>query len=293
MKIFRLTRNRPNHPYRGDEASPSRLNMKILDHRLICGIALGSLTLLSGCESTPTKKTADAAPTGRKLVARYTVAPVKVDGRLNDAAWKDAVVYRTHLGVNNLKNQPESLVQTLGTELREGGEVRLAWDDKYLYIGIHFEDSDVVAEGKADQEHHYGTGDVLEVFLKPENETWYWELYATPHRKKTSFFFPGRGQLFLPSAAAYRCDMKVGAQVDGTLNNWEDRDRGWTAEMAVPIKALTARGEKFEPGAPWRILVARYNYSRYLPMKELSMTPQLNYTNYHLLEEYGWLDLEK
>ena len=144
--------------------------------------------------------------------------------------------------------------------------------------------------------HHYKMGDLCELFLKPADKTWYWELYATPLGKKTTFWFPGRGRTGLPSNFTdYSSGLKVGAQVNGTLNKWEDKDAYWTAEMAMPIKDLTARGEKFGPEADWRILVARYNYSRYSKRQgpEHSTVPQLSKVNYHLLEEYAKLKLIK
>ena len=64
--------------------------------------------------------------------------------------------------------------------------------------------------------------------------------------------------------------MKVAAKIEGTLNNWEDKDKYWTAEMAIPVKDLTARGDSFGPGSHWVVLLARYNYSVYLPGKELT-----------------------
>ncbi len=48
---------------------------------------------------------------------------------------------------------------------------------------------------------------------------------------------------------------------------------------------------KFGQGIDWRILIGRYNYSRYLLDKELSMTPQFSKTDYHLLDEYAILEL--
>jgi hypothetical protein len=68
-------------------------------------------------------------------------------------------------------------------------------------------------------------------------------------------------------------------------------DKGWRAEMAMPLKDLRAYGAEFTPGANWKILVGRYNYSRYLDAIELSMTPQLSKTNYHLYEEYADLEI--
>ena len=85
----------------------------------------------------------------------------------------------------------------------------------------------------------------------------------------------------------------VGAQVQGTLNQWEDKDASWTGEFAVPVQDLTARGESFGPGSQWTILVSRYNYGRYLSWQELSMTPQISRTSYHLLEDYAVLNFVK
>jgi len=115
------------------------------------------------------------------LVAKYTNKPVVVDGKLDDPCWKTATVYRLGLSADK---------STEGLELKEGGEVRFAWDDNYLYLAASFEDSDVVAEGKEDGLHHYKLGDLCELFLKPENKSWYWELYVTPRGNKTTFFFP-------------------------------------------------------------------------------------------------------
>lgn len=158
-------------------------------------------------------------------------------------------------------------------------------------MAVSFTDSDVVAEGTEDGQHHYKLGDVAELFLWPEDHPWYWELYVTPACKYTSFFFPGPGRLGLPSAFDNHAVLEVAAHVRGTLNDWSDRDRGWTAEMAVPVAALTQRGEVWGPGASWRVLVGRYNYSAHLPSVELSCLPKISRTNFHLRDEYGVLEL--
>ena len=63
--------------------------------------------------------------------------------------------------------------------------------------------------------------------------------------------------------------------------------------MAIPINNLTLKRDVFDEAARWKILVARYNYSRYLSEKEFTMTPQLSKTNFHLYEEYAVLKLKK
>jgi hypothetical protein len=217
------------------------------------------------------------------IKAFYTENPVCVDGMLNEQIWKKAIAYPMYLSRDKVD---------AGQELKEKGEIRVAWDKDYFYLAASFEDSDIIAQGKEDQMHHYQYGDLCELFLKPADDSYYWELYATPAGKKSSFFYPSKGYLGLPGCLEdYQCGLKVAANCNGTINNWKDRDKSWTAEMAMPIKDLESFGAKFEEGSDWRIFVGRYNYSRYLLDKELSMTPQLSKTNYHLIDEYAGLEL--
>lgn len=243
-----------------------------------------ALSVLAGCSALNGPQTKKTRPV---MLAKYTAKPVVIDGVLDDAVWKEAKVYKMNLAKSQAKE---------GVELQGGGRVQLAWDEKNLYVAVKFYDSDVVAEGKEDQMHHYKLGDLCELFLKPVDHSWYWELYATPLSKKTTFFFPGWGRCGLPSNFTdYSSSLNVAAKVKGTINNWHDKDQYWTAEMAMPVKDLTARGEKFGPEAKWRILVARYNYSVYNKRKgpEYSMVPQLSAVDYHRLNEYADLKLVK
>jgi len=235
------------------------------------------VVLVGGCVATPSAK---EAFTPVILEAPRAADPVKIDGLLDDHVWRTAPVYQLSLSEG-------------GPPVNEGGEVQLAWDERFFYIAVRFHDSDIVAEGEQDQLQHFQMGDVVELFLKPDNRTWYWELYATPSGKKSSFWSPGRGRLGLPSGRRYQCGLHVAASHKGTLNDWRDKDHCWTAEMAMPVKDLTAPGDIFAPGSQWRILFGRYNYSRYLSRKELSMCPRLSRTDFHLHEEYGVLQLAR
>lgn len=220
----------------------------------------------------------------QSVEALFTATPVVPDGVLDEPVWENAPVYSLELPQNRPRED---------LPLQEGGTVQVAWDESYLYVAFRFDDSDLVAEGLEDELHHYRLGDVAEVFLKPKNQTWYWELYATPAGKKTSFFMAGRGRRGLESNFNYDCGLQVAAQTNGTLNNWKDRDSGWIAEMAMPIADLKTHGDPFGPGAEWMIFFNRYNFSRYLSEKEQTMFPPLRNPDNHIYEEYSPLKLTK
>ncbi len=229
-----------------------------------------------------------------EVIAKYTSASVTLDGKLDEGAWAQAPAYSLRLPFKSYSALPESMQKNIGDNLREQCKVKLLWDDNYLYVGGIFEDSDVMQEGKEDQAHLYSTGDLLEVFLKPAKENYYWEIYGAPSNKRTWFFFPSRGRATFPACASYLPEsFKVAATVDGTLNNWQDKDKSWTIEMAIPIKELTAYGANFGNSANWTILLARYNYSVYLQKPELTALPQLSNVNWHIYEEYAKLRMEK
>ena len=245
--------------------------------------ALILVVWIVGCASGNKNAASKISASPTVMDAKYSSIPIKIDGILNENTWEKATVYEFEISRDQNNKTP-----------KEKGQVRFAWDSKYFYLGASFKDSDVVAEGKVDNLHHYKFGDVCELFLQPISNSWYWELYATPNNKKTVFWYPSRGRLGLPSGFEnHNCGLKVASQCNGTLNDWTDIDDGWTVEMAVPIRDLTARGDRFDIGTDWRILVGRYNYSKYLDNRELSIAPELSQTNFHLLEEYAILHLIK
>ena len=243
-----------------------------------------------GCAGSPKAPEATKAPEvvetprPRVMVAHHTAVPVTIDGRLDEPVWARASVYRMSHPVS-ANGDSEPVEQT--------GTVRLAWDDSNFYLAVDFVDRDLLAEGPADELHHYKLGDLAELFLKPQGKSCYWELYVTPASRKTTMFFPSRGHFGLPSTVEYTSDLRVAAKAQGTVNHWQDEDEGWTAEMAMPIDDLTARGGNFGPGSPWRILVGRYNYGVHRTRigPEITMTPGMSQRNFHYHKEYAVLEL--
>lgn len=214
-----------------------------------------------------------------RLAAAWTAEPVTPDGVAAEEVWSRA--------------QPYPLLpprdRNGGTGCRQPGTVRFAYDDRFLYVLAELDDDDVVQEEERDNRHLYETGDVLELFLWPEGKAHYWEIYAAPNGRRSMLFFPGAGRKIFLTARQEHTRLRAGARVDGTLNDWSDRDRGWTAEIAIPLEELTRYGDPFGASGNWRAMAARYNYSVTLPEIEYSATSPLPKTDFHLREAYGKL----
>lgn len=166
----------------------------------------------------------------------------------------------------------------------EGAEVWFAWNPGGLYVGAVLEDSFLIAKNRADEELHFESGDVFELFVKPADDPYYWEMYATPFGNKTTLFFPReREGMMLDQflhAHPYQALQVAAAKTA----------QGWKAEMWVPAEQLTALGATWGPSAEWTLFCGRYNYNNeQLTDPELSMAPALSKTHYHLTAEYATL----
>ncbi len=248
-------------------------------------IIMTGLLAAGGCGSAlqPTSQQEDNRGPG--LQAGYAGQYMLIDGELDEAVWKQAKVYELRQAGSS--RTPE-----------EGGKIRLAWDDEYLYVAADLEDSDMVSEALADERDYERLGDLIGVFLTPDqdkSQTWHWRLCVTPTGRQAAAWFPGRGRIGLASNMQYQCGLRVATKVKGSVNNWRDKDKRWTAELAMPIRDITARGESFGPDARWRILIVRYNYSRYRsePGPEVTTTQSIPESGVHVLEAYMPLRLVK
>lgn len=255
---------------------------KVRRRNVISATVITFIITIAGCAQR-TSVAHQSAPGRPIVVAVRTSNAVHLDGKLDEPVWKRAPAYAISLSADALAQ---------GTILMEAGIIRVAWDDGYVYVAMEFTDSDVVTESGGDQLRQQNLGDVGEVFLRPVGRSCYWELHVTPNGRKSAFFFPSRGRM-LPSCFTYASGLKAAAHVEGTLNRWQDKDRGWTAELAMPIAELVKEGGVIGPDAHWTILAGRYNYSFYLEELELSAYPRLSRTYFHLTGEYASLRFQE
>lgn len=245
--------------------------------------------LSAGCLHLPVSQ--EPAP---PVVARR-VESLVVDARQGDKAWEGASPI-TLLLYDPAKGMPEKSVQAVHAQpCPVKATVRLLHDEKNLYVGCQVENDDICSLVPQDQLFHFFLGDVMEVFLKPKEGNAYLELYATPSGHKTTYFFPSRSWGGVDFLALQKVlpEMKVAAEVEGTLNDSSDRDSCWRAVMTIP-KALVEEktGVPLAPGRGWQILLAGYSRSSYRTYAVNFSYPLLPALNFHLHEYWGELVLE-
>jgi hypothetical protein len=161
-------------------------------------------------------------------------------------------------------------------------QVRILWSDRTLYVRFEcqfyelcvFEDSE--PNGRRD---HLWDRDVAEAFLLPDpsRPRFYREFEVSPNGMWIDLdIFPGGF-----------ADLKSGLQRSVAVN---PQSHTWTAELAIPLNALTAQ---FEPSKIWRANFYRVEGSKE-PRAYLAWQP--TYTpepNFHVPTEFGTLRFAK
>jgi hypothetical protein len=171
------------------------------------------------------------------IVPRIGEAP-RIDGSLDEAAWSEAA--RMSGFRSFYANEP--------TGVQTDTEIRLACDDRHLFIGII---------GFAGSDGHPAAEKIDILLSTPDQPDRYYNIpieISRGPRDFTAAYGPGMMSPHTPVISAVR----------------KERDH-WTAEAAVPIASMGMGGE-LPAGAEWRINVVRY-YGIAAPRPSSSLIP--------------------
>jgi hypothetical protein len=220
-------------------------------------------------EETPVVRTAECRRVG---------SPITIDGRLDDVAW-DRAQPLGDFAVYWEKRKPATATVA-----------RLLWSDEYLYFCAEMEDADLYAMVK-ERNGMTWNDDVFELFFKPSvDKRPYYEFQVNAAGTPLELFFPSRGaggyNRFAPLSDL---GMESAVRLNGTLNDWEDKDKGWRVEGRIPWTAFKATGGRPKAGDKWKFALCRYDYSATLERPETSSTAPLTQSDFHRYEDYGEL----
>lgn len=253
-------------------------------------VVLGQATSLAGDSQ-------DLFAQPKSYVAPFVTNPPVIDGDIEEQVWEQAVWSDLFVDIEG-DAKPKPYYET---------RVKMMWDKEYLYIATTLQEEHVWANlTKRDQIVFFDND--FEVFLDPNNTTHRYFEYEI-NALNTIF------DLFLPkpyrtgSGALISWDsnrLKHAVKILGTLNNPNDKDKGWTVEMAIPFADVTIGNDTHVPkdGEIWRINFSRVQWEMKVVdgkyMKKLgpngNALPENNWVwspqgviNMHLPERWGYL----
>jgi hypothetical protein len=220
----------------------------------------------------------------KRYVARMIGKPIKVDGKLDDAAWAQAP--STGPFVNTMT----------GAGVDQKTEAKFLWDSKFLYVAFDNADSDVWSSlSKRDDKLWTQEADELMIDADGNGKT-YVELQVAPNGNLFDTYLPEYRKYedaVDPKKKPYSWNskMNVKVHVDGTLNKREDQDKGWTVEMAIPLEDVrgldkTAAKLPPTPGDVWRVNLFRMDVPSGKPQQASAWSPPM-VGDFHALDKFG------
>ncbi len=174
-----------------------------------------------------------------EIIASRANEPIRVDGVLDEKIWQSAIPI-----TDFFRREPRQ-----GGPIKYKTDVRVIYDDKYLYFGVFCQDS-VGFKGIRVQDlrrdFSWGENDLFGIALDPQNLKQYAQAFqTTPYGNQRDF------QNF------------NGNSYDNGWNTlWKVRtqrtDEGYTAEFAIPFKSLRYDVPVDGKSAEWGVTFIRY-----------------------------------
>jgi len=221
----------------------------------------------------PTQVAKDAE---RKRVVAKKVknGAIKLDGKLDEKEWKDAP-------------STGEFVKTMdGAAGDQKTTAKLLWDDKNLYVLVDVQDADVASQFTKHDDPIWKE-DAVELFIDADkNGHGYVELQVNPRNATFDSWFATVRPNGDPK---WDSNMVTAVTVDGTLDNRDDVDKGWRAELAIPLVAVKGRDDKMDVRIPpkvgdsWKLDIVRVEKPK---DKQLTASAwaQIDISDFHALD---------
>jgi hypothetical protein len=216
----------------------------------------------------------DRLPKGTKL---------KIDGKLDEDAWKTAPTAGPFVDVRTGKPNPSFPV---------GGRVKILYDNQDLYLGFDVTDKDITGGfKKGEKDPHLWTKDTVEIMVDPDgdgdNKDYYeiqvspqnlvfdsqFDDYNKPEKKPDGPFGHQEWSAKLTSAVT----------LNGTIDKPGDKDQGYVVEVKIPWKSFSkAKTTPPKTGDTWRM-----NFYAMKNNNGVAWSPILGQGNFHKASRFG------
>ncbi|MEW2921775.1 carbohydrate-binding family 9-like protein [Muricauda sp. ANG21] len=213
----------------------------------------------------------------QSIIVYKTNEAIKVDGLANETSWGKADVSHDFIDIEGVKTP------------RYKTNVRMLWDENYLYFYAEMEEPHVWANLKQRDTVIFYNND-FEIFIDPDGDTHnYYEFEMNALNTVWDLLLVKPYRESAPVVDSWEIlGLKSAVHVNGTLNDASDTDTGWSVEVAMPWEVLKeASGSNMIPEDDfWRINFSRVNWDFDLIDGKYSRKKD---ENGKFLPEYNWV----
>ena len=228
-----------------------------LYHRLVCLFAAACFTIhffaiASADTHDDWQKMRQIKPLS--YVATYATTPIKIDGALDDEAWRSAPWSEKHSDIEG-DAKPKPRFET---------KFKLLWDEQRLYFGCRLEEPHVWGKLTKHDSVIFHDNDI-EIFIDPDGDNHkYFEFEMNALNTGWDLFLPKPYKDGGSADNGWEIPgLATAVHIQGTLNNSADDDSYWSVEVAIPWSAFQSRDPKVtcpEEGDHWRMNFSRVQW---------------------------------
>jgi hypothetical protein len=255
---------------------------------------IGFIFIITGLIPSSTQAQQDSLP--HYQIKKISKAIV-MDGKIDERIWGKAKWTNDFADITGDKNK----------QPRFRTRCKMLWDEDNLYIAAEMKEPNLWATMTHHDDIIYRDHD-FEVFLDPgADQTNYFEIEVNALNTTMELF------MNKPYKKGGTYDMNWNAEgmvtavnIQGSLNDKNDIDTGWTLEMMIPFKALQKENRPHKPkrGDTWRINFSRVEWNmvmkdgkyavktneqgKKLPEDNWVWSP-IGVVNMHIPEKWGYL----
>lgn len=225
-------------------------------------LVLSALAAILACtpESEPDRPREEAPPrpaidwSPRSYLARRAAGPIQVDGTLDEPAWRMVPWTEAFIDIEGSSRPLPPLLT----------RAKVLWNEEALWIGAELQETHVWGT-LTDRDAVIYLDDDFEVFLDPDGDTHaYYELEINALGTEWDLFLVRPYRDGGPAIHAWDIPgLQTAVSVQGTLNQPDDTDLGWSIEIAIPWAALAEATEvpvPPRPGDRWRLNFSRVDW---------------------------------
>jgi hypothetical protein len=244
--------------------------------------ALGSTIVVATLAQAPISTDFEALPFGpRRAVCYRADAPPVIDGVLGEAAWRAAPWSDAFVDIQGGSRPAPRL----------GTRVKMLWDDTAFYVAAELEEPHLWATLTARDSVIFHDND-FEIFIDPDGDTHaYYELEVNALGTAWDLLLVRPYRDGGPAVNAWDiAGLRVGVGLRGTLNRSDDRDQGWTVEIAMPWRTLREAAAGQRPprtGDQWRVNFSRVQWT--LDIKDAGYAKRIDAATGNALAEDNWV----